>query len=359
MSIKIIKYAIAVIVFMILFFSAQRLFMPKHMSETLDGALIAEYYQEVRAGNQHSVIFIGDCEVYQNFSPAELFREYGITSYIRGGASQTVWQSYWLLKETLKYETPQVVIFSVISMGKGDPVSEPYNRLNIDGMRLSAEKLGAASSSMVDGESKISYIFPILRYHDRWRELTSDDFFYFWGSDNVGLNGFFMRSETVPAGVIPTGARLADYTLPEVCFDYLDKMRLLCEENGIEFILVKAPVIWPYWYEQWDKQIFDYAELHSLRYYNLLNMFDETGIDLQTDTPNGGLHMNVHGAEKLSRWLGQELTANFDIADERDNPDVLAVWEKKLTDYDELKTIQLHEFEKYGEILKRTYKRSG
>jgi len=324
------------------------------MSEAFDGALIAEYYHEPK---NHSVIFIGDCEVYQNFSPAELFREYGITSYIRGGASQTIWQSYWLLKETLTYETPAVVIVSVLPMGKSQPVSEPYNRLNIDGMRMSAEKMGAVNSSMLDNESKLSYIFPILRYHERWKELTGDDFRYFFEPANVGLNGYLMRCETVPAGVIPRGRVLADYNFADICWEYLDKMRELCQNNGIELILIKSPAIYPHWYDEWELQITDYADTHSLTYYNLLQMDDKTGINLQTDTANAGLHMNVHGAEKLSRWLGAELTANYNLPDYRDNPAVTAVWEKKLQDYDDFKAVLLREFEEHGEITTNTYER--
>ena len=72
----------------------QALLMPKYMDNTKEGALIGEYYEN--AGN-NDVIFIGDCEVYENFSPITLWEEYGITSYIRGSAQQLIWQSYYLM----------------------------------------------------------------------------------------------------------------------------------------------------------------------------------------------------------------------------------------------------------------------
>lgn len=145
------------------------LFMPKYMSDIPEGALIAEYYRE-EAG--HDVVFIGDCEVYENFSPDLLWREYGIPSYIRGSAQQLIWQSYYLMEETLKYETPKVMVFNVLSMKYGEPQSEAYNRLNLDGMRLSRQKLAAVRASMTEEESFLSYLFPLLRYHTRWNELS-------------------------------------------------------------------------------------------------------------------------------------------------------------------------------------------
>ena len=116
----------------------QRLLMPKYMGQVVEGALIAEYYQET---TNHDVIFIGDCEVYENFSPITLWEKYGITSYIRGSAQQLIWQSYYLLEETLQYEKPDIVVFNVLAMQYNEPQKEAYNRMTLDGMKWSLSKV--------------------------------------------------------------------------------------------------------------------------------------------------------------------------------------------------------------------------
>ena len=68
----------------------QQLFMPKYMHDIVEGAMIAEYYKEEP---DHDVVFVGDCELYENISPQVLWDEYGINSYIRGSAQQLIWQS--------------------------------------------------------------------------------------------------------------------------------------------------------------------------------------------------------------------------------------------------------------------------
>ena len=73
---------------------------------------------------------------------------------------------------------------------------------------------------------------------------------------------------------------------------------------------MKAPVLYPYWYKEWDEQIKDYAKKNELRYINFLDIADEVGIDYNTDTYDGGLHLNVYGAEKMSRYLGKILKFN-------------------------------------------------
>ena len=151
-------FLVASVLSVTLLFLAQALLMPKYMESSQEGALIAEYYDN--KGN-NDVIFVGDCEVYENFSPITLYEEYGITSYIRGSAQQMIWQSYYLMEETLKYEKPKAFIFNVLSMKYDTPEStgdssqrEAYNRMTLDGMRWSASKWNSVMASLTEQEKE-------------------------------------------------------------------------------------------------------------------------------------------------------------------------------------------------------------
>ncbi|MDR1320552.1 MAG: SGNH/GDSL hydrolase family protein [Gracilibacteraceae bacterium] len=325
----------------------QQLLTPKYMEEIFEGALIAEYYA---AEKDHDVLFIGDCEVYENFSPITLFEEFGLTSYIRGGPQQLIWQSYYLLEDTLRYEKPDIVVFNVLAMQYGEPQSEAYNRLNLDGMALSPAKVKAVLASMLPEESFWSYFLPLLRYHDRWRELAPEDFAFFFQRAAASHNGFMMRSDVKPVGRIPAGAMLEDYALAPVCFDYLDRMRELCGASGMELVLIKAPTIWPHWYPEWDRQIRDYAERYGLLYINFLDNMENIGLDLAVDTYDAGLHLNLAGAEKLTRYFGAALRARGDWPDRRADPALRAVWAEKARRYEEHRAAQLREIEEYGQV---------
>ena len=86
---KVLALLSVLVVAAILLGLLQALLEPKYMDVSKEGNLIGEYYDN--AGN-NDVIFIGDCEVYENFSPITMWEEYGITSYIRGSAQQLIWQ---------------------------------------------------------------------------------------------------------------------------------------------------------------------------------------------------------------------------------------------------------------------------
>lgn len=174
----------------------QRLVAPKYVEDLMEGGFTDAYYRE--AGG-HQVLMVGDCELYENFDPVTLWEKYGIDSYIRGNAQQLAWQSYYLLKEALRYETPKAVVFNVLELKYNEPQKEEYNRLTIDGMKWSFDKWNLIRASMTKGESMMEYIFPILRYHARITQLTKEDLKYYWGSDVKNtVAGYYMRTDVSP-----------------------------------------------------------------------------------------------------------------------------------------------------------------
>ena len=328
---RVIRVILSAVVVCVSLFLLQRLLCPKYMTDVVEGRLIAEYYSEEK---DHDVIFIGDCEVYENFSPKVLWEDFGINSYIRGSAQQLIWQSYYLLEDTLRYEKPQVVIFNVLAMQYDQPQKEAYNRMTLDGMRWSVSKVKSIQASMTEQEQFLDYVFPVLRYHSRWKELSLEDLEYMFEAETVSHNGYYMRVDVKPVENVPEGRVLADYQFGSQAYLYLDKITQLCKENEIKLILVKAPSLYPYWYEEWEEQMEAYAEENGLQYINFLELIDETGIDFSQDTYDGGLHLNLSGAEKITRYLGRFLSEETSLADRRGEEALSAQWETKIAVYE-------------------------
>ena len=340
------RYIISAIIVVSVLFLLQRLFVPKYVSDVVEGAFIAEFYEEER--KDYDVIFIGDCEVYENFSPITLWEEYGINSYIRGSAEQYIWQSYYILEDTLRYHTPEVVIFNVQALQFNESQSEAYNRMTLEGMEWSVSKIKAIQASMKEEEQFLDYVFPILRYHSRWNELTTNDLLYMFENKKVSHNGYYMRVDVKPVRTIPKKRVLADYRFGENAWNYLEKINELCKEKGIDLILIKAPSLYPHWYEEWDAQVETFAQEEGLKFINFLDFIEEIGIDYNTDTYDAGLHMNLSGAEKLSKYLGEVLITEYQILDRRTETEWNAIWEEKIEFYEVDKKQQ---YEKYGMIV--------
>jgi len=346
---RIIKIICAVAAFVLVFTALQRLLIPKYASFALEGGLIREYYKSTM---DQDVIFIGDCEVYANFSTIELWEEYGITSFIRGSPQQLVWHSYYLLEDTLKHarQKPQLIVFNIMAMQYGQPQYEPYNRLTLDGMRMSMIKIRAIEASRLDDEDWLSYFFPFFRYKDHWRQLGKEDLNYFFNNPQVSINGFMIRSDTVPFSFTPEPVRLANYEFSEKAFYYLDKMTMLLKEHDIDLVLIKAPNLWPHWFTEWDDQIIDFANKNDLLYINFLEKEEQIGLDWYEHTFNAGLHLNVFGAELMSNYFGEILQEEYNLPDRRLEPDTSVHWNTMAGQYHDLIQRQQQEIEKTGEI---------
>ena len=328
--IKFFKFFTFLLVFALSFYLLNKIFEPKYKTSLLEGSMTSDYYKSLK---NHEVIFIGDCEVYANFSPLEMYQNYGITAYVRGNSQQLIWQSYGILKETLKYEIPKVVVLNIASLKTSEPEKEPYNRLMLDKMKWSKEKVEIIKASMLDSENFLDYVFPILRYHSRYNELTFDDIKYLFIDEPVTYEGYLLNKEIKPYTNLPVKRRLPNYEFKDNVIDYLDKIRELCNENNIELVLIKAPSLYPYWYDEYEEQVQSYANKYNLKYFNLINDIEEIGLDFSTDTYDGGLHLNYYGAKKLSNYFGKILRDNFTLTDYRYNLEVNDIYTKKLIDY--------------------------
>ena len=344
---KFIAIILSLVIALTGIFLASKLLEPKYMSGILEGAMIQEYYDD---STDHNVVFIGDCELYENISPVYLWENYGINSYIRGSAQQLIWQSYYLAEETVKMEHPDVIVFNVLSMKYNEPQNEAYNRMTLDGMKWSSSKVNSIKASMTDEENFIDYVFPILRYHSRWSDLSAEDFKYMFHRDKVSFNGYYMRVDVKAAEDVPEGRPLADYQFGDNSYYYLDKLTKLCKDNDVKLVLVKAPTLYPYWYDEWDQQIKDYASANGLDYINFLELQDELGLDWSQDTYDGGLHLNLAGAEKLSDYVGNMLTTEYGIPDRRDESALNEYWDKVIERYNAEIDRQTTNLKLYGTV---------
>lgn len=337
---KAIKYIITALLLLGILCFLTFLLEPKYVSSVTEGRLIAEYYQE---DMDHDVLFVGDCEVYENFVPEILWNEYGINSYIRGSAQQLIWQSYYLLEDALRYEKPDVVIFNVLSMKYDEPQKEAYNRMSIEGMKWSKSKIDCINASMTSSEKFLDYVFPILRYHSRITELTREDFEHLNDTAVRFHNGYYMRVDVRPAENVPEGQILGTYQFGDNSYKYLDKMTKLCKDEGIELILIKAPSLYPYWYPEWEEQMAEYAKANDLKYINFLDLQETVGLDWNEDTYDAGLHLNLYGGEKVTRYLGDYLVSECGLSDRRGEAKLDAIWEAKNTAFEEDKANKLME----------------
>lgn len=282
--------------------------------------IIQGFYEEPK--NSLDVVFMGNSDVYRGISPIKMWDEYGIASYNYVSSGQRMWVAYYMLVECLKYQTPDLIVLNMDSAFNESDASESNYRKAFDNMKFGKNKIEAVTDPVFKNTNDqiFSYIFPIARYHSRWSELTSDDFEKAIKREKFAYKGMDMVVERQPNKYENYMSR--DHSkefVGEKCSKYLDKFINLCKEKNINLLLIEIPSA-----ESWSKDLsdrtYEFAKKYDLDFIDMNLNPKEFGFNWKTDTCDEGDHLNVYGAEKVSKYLGKIIQEKYNIPNRKEDP---------------------------------------
>lgn len=280
--------------------------------------IIDGFYAEKR--DDIDLLVLGSSNSFCTVNPLVLYEHYGIAAYDFGSSSQPMQISVLYLKEALKRQKPAVVALE-ITMLTSDPISsrrEQALRWGLTDMPLSADKLRCIYQSVgkLDAEY-FSYVFPVFRYHGRWKELSKTDYTYFLKDKTNYTKGYL---ETQAVSALPVN--LDDYDsegeawFAQENIEYLDEMVQICRENGITLLLFKSPRAGWYRYETEAVRALaaergiDFIDYNELYHQELVAL--DTAQDFRDEE-----HLNDFGAQKVSLHFGNYIKERYALADRR------------------------------------------
>lgn len=290
--------------------------------------------------NSIDVLFMGDSTLLNGISPMELWNKAGIISYNNSATSVRTYATYYLLQEALKTQTPKVVVIDPDTMFYKYKFDEPLQRAHINYFKNNYTKFQMVNDPNYDFtfEDKVSAFFPLLRYHGRWKELKAKDFAKLTKDYTSYTKGLVMTSTVKPSprGQIYMNKPNDKIKFENNSYEYLEKIYNLCKENNIELFILEIPDSKDWGISQSNK-IKEYADSRGIKFLDL-NTID-IGINWNEDSKDGGAHMNVLGALKVSDYLTDYMMENFDLEDHRNDPkyaswhDDYKVYEKMRNEY--------------------------
>jgi hypothetical protein len=247
--------------------------------------------------NSIDVLIIGDSEVYSSFSPVQMFKEQGFTSYDCASASQLLPYSYALLQRATDNQRPKIVVIETNSV---------YTTFTLD----------KALMSMLQG------LCPLFEYHNRWKSLSANDLtdtpIATWTDDMKG----FKINDAVDAADAShyMEATQSAQEIPRLNQIYLKKMVDYCESIGATPILVSTPST-VNWNMLRHNGITAWAEKEGIAYYDFNVGSNKVEIDWNTDTRDKGDHLNLSGATKFSTAFAEFISTTYDLPDHRNDSD--------------------------------------
>ncbi len=306
------KIAAVLICLVLLLSLLTPVFVPKY-GDTFGTTVVMDGFYELE-DNSIDVLFLGSSQIMTAISPVQIYEKTGISSYNLGTEQQNMVLSYYLLKEALRFQTPQIVFLDVFFLfpynDNPSPLnsSEEFVRKPIDYMKWSANKWETIRTicSLDTGHDMKNYLFPFLRFHSRWNDLTLEDFTYLLKDKTNPLLGFSVTEEKEPQdfqGFEPEDPSLTE-ELPDTMELYFKKIVSLCQEKNITLVLIKTPRGDGSFEEIRHNTVAKLAEENELVFidFNERSLLEEIGFDPENDYMDFS-HINCYGAEKLTDYL--------------------------------------------------------
>ena len=266
----------------------------------------SKYEAFFREQNDFDVLFFGSSNMQLMVNPLQMWNEYGITSYNFGNTSERLPVTYWTVKQALEYTSPKVVVIEVSQYGQTEKYKDMYSvHLAWDRFPLSLTKIKAVYDTLSPSDPRYELLFDIILYHDRWSELTEEDFLRHYSKDR----GYAVSHEFTAFERPEYEFRIDTAATETEGVMYLEKTVEELQEQGIQVVFVHSPEV-----NSEEKQARINAASVTAEKYNVpfidFTVMDDCVVDYATDLRDAD-HVNMQGATKLTHYLGEYLMANY------------------------------------------------
>lgn len=273
------------------------------------------------------VVLLGSSHMHSGINPNVLWDKYGITSFNYGTGGQPINVTYYLLKEVLKKYKNPIVVIDLYYLGYTEQFGKSgYIRYVLDSMKSSMNKVEAVINT-TPKSYWITYVFPFLRFHTRWKELNQEDFYYDY-EKNYYTKGFAATRDMYGKDSNSNPFVTGKVDLPPESMEYLMKIIQLSKDENFKLVFINAPYdstiadAMPSWINDSPRMFNTVAEIaneNNIPFIDYNKKFEEIGFDFKSDMANDG-HMNAYGSEKVSVDLGKYLVENYSLTDHRNDP---------------------------------------
>lgn len=278
------------------------------------------------------VLLLGSSHMGMNVNPSILWDEQGIAAYVCWGGMQPTWNTYYYLKECLKFQEPKLIVMDTYLAVNDLEYSAYENSVkNVQGMRLSANKLEAIEAG-VEPEYRSSVLLGLPTFHYRYGSLTSEDFgSFFWNKSTeiqtIESSGGIIQPITIRDTSDITGTAELTEKLGRYFYMIID----YCKEKDIPLLLVTSPYDVQEIEQKRYNKIAEIAEENGIEFLNFNNFYEEAGIDPQTDFRDPG-HLNDSGILRYSTYLANYLKQNYELPDRRQDDNHIWAHKRETTE---------------------------
>lgn len=295
---RLITTAILIILFLGIFSRISDILEYKSLAEPWNMTLkVGGFYNEPE--DSMDILFFGSSHMYCSIDPNLLEEQTGLTSYIFATQKQPLWITYHYMIEALKTQKPKKIFLEVnMATEKEDYMDEGTNYSAIDPIQFSINKWNMIQSAALP-EEQHQYLFNIIKYHDRWQELTPQDYDLSYKKEQDPLRGYVKLVTAEESAEFWDLSQVTEIQIPTAKnIEYLNKMIDLSKEESFELIMFKSPSS----ATEEEKKIYNYVadlcQQNNIKFVDFNMHYDEIGLNPNIDYYDKR-HLNIEGMKKF------------------------------------------------------------
>ena len=307
-----IKVVAFVVIFSLLFLTVQNVLI----GDTEKNAARIRGFYDLREDSLDA-IFLGSSATYAFWNPPVAWNKHGIAVYSYSSSNQPPILAKYLIEETRKTQPNAAYVINLNTIDC--QMNIEWFHMLTDYMPYSLTKLklinyGRNLFNYTD-EEVIELMFPLIRYHDRWADLTVDDFRqkscpYMAGSSYPE----FHKTKDVSGGLnfdcgyqeMPENTKAAMTILLEYIKEKNVKVAFVVMPSATK----EKPKI------EMVNSCIDFVESYGYDVFDMRYDVEKIGLDYKTDFYNPE-HTNVKGSIKMTEYISKYLIKTFDLEDKR------------------------------------------
>lgn len=274
------RYILFFGILLILIICAGFIFTPRSYDPlTADSDITKNWLGE--KDNSIDMIVMGDSECYTSLNPNLFRNKTDVNTFLCSSSGMRLAEAYLTLVEVLKTQSPK------------------YLLLETDMIFLDSSLAGEVKNAFI---FEMEDLLDFFRYHGRWKYLTPDVILQKTGISDP-LKGFRVYNKVNPySGEEYMFESDGLQALNPVNRFYLDRIKKLCDDKGIRLVLMSSPSPHNWTYEKHNATAL-WASENGVNFYDLNLVPGEIGINWQTDSLDGGDHLNFSGAYKTTLYM--------------------------------------------------------
>ena len=267
---------------------------------------IIDFYKEEK--NSADAVFIGSSCCFSFYSPLFVYENYGIRTMNYSSSGMGMEAYKYAIEEVRKYQKDARIILTITPnywmQYLGVHFMADYMPFSLNKVRFLTAYFTQPEESILNS---IGFFFPIMEYHDRWAEMSLDDFKIDEGIKGATRHQYYLHYvNDISDAYYVSDERIE---MPERMDYFISDLLDYCDENKENIVFLLPPRIYSEEENAQMNTLMDTIKERGYEFLDLRDRFDELKLDKTQDFYDVS-HTNIHGSIKYSDYLAKYLMEN-------------------------------------------------